>query len=162
MESARLLVLSYRKRVPSLASLKRVASLAALAGCALAGTGCSSSSSPSPGFPEVSLPTACPAAVSPNSRPAIIVHMNQAVSALSATVGTRIIAISTKRYPIKFTPPRLGCIVSSHLSGRIKHRVTEFIAVAPGQARIFFVVGNGGPTGQGLIGARPFSVRITR
>jgi len=153
MESVRLPVLRYRRRV---------ASLAALAGCALAGTGCSSSSPPNPGFPDVSLATACPAAVSPNSRPAITVRMNQAVSALSATVGTRIIAISTKRYPIKFTPPRLGCVVSSHLSGRIKHRVTEFIVVAPGRARIFFVVGTGGPTGQGLIAARPFYVRITR
>ncbi len=151
METTRLPVFRYRKRV---------ASLAALAACVLAGTGCGSS--PNPAYPEVSLATACPAAVSPNSKPAITVRMDQAVSTLSATVGTRIIAISAKRYPIKFTPARLGCLVSSHLGGRIKHRVTEFIVVAPGRARILFVVGTGGPTGQGLNAVRPVSVRITR
>jgi hypothetical protein len=151
MECVRLLVFRYRKSV---------ASLAALAACMLAGAGCSSS--PNPTYPEVSLATACPAAVSPNSRPAVTVRMDQAVSTLSATVGTRIIAISTKRYPIKFTPARLGCLVSSRLGGRFKHRVAEFIVVAPGRARILFVVGTGGPTGQGLNAVRPVSVRIRR
>ena len=96
------------------------------------------------------------------SKPAINVRMDQSVNTLSATVGTRIIAISAKSYPVKFTPARLGCIVSSHLAGRIKHRVTEFIVMAPGQARILFVMGTGGPTGQGLNAVRPVSVRITR
>ncbi len=151
MGSVRLLVVRRRERV---------ATLAALAAWVLAGTG--RSSSPSPTYPEVSLATACPAAISPSSKPAITVRMDQSVNALSATVGTRITAISAKSYPIKFTPARLGCIVSSHLAGRIKHRVTEFIVMASGQAHILFVVGTGGPTGQGLNAVRPVSVRITR
>ena len=137
----------------------RVTGLAVLVAATLLATGCGSS--PNPRYPEISSAVTCPASVHPSGGPAITVRMDRPVDSLSATVGTRIIAISTKSYPIKFAPRRSGCVVRSGLGGGDK-RVTEFIVVAPGHAQILFVVGTGGPTGQGLVGVRTVSVRITR